>query len=215
MDAIAVDDKIVGDSGHVGVDEGWQVHALLFDDVLAKTLDYVYANLMEPDNLRVINISLGGTEPSSAEQTALQYAQSRNVLPVCAAGNEAAAVSYPAAFPECMAVSATDWYDTRASYSNAGPEVEVSAPGGDTIEATAYDMIASTWNNGGYNTISGTSMATPHVSGVAAIIRARYPSAPASQIVAKLDGAVDDLGPAGRDSSFGFGRVDLVQAATE
>jgi Zn-dependent metalloprotease len=59
MDAIAVDDTIVGDSGHVGVDEGWQVHALLFDDVLAKTLDYVYANLLEPDNLRVINISLG------------------------------------------------------------------------------------------------------------------------------------------------------------
>jgi len=59
MDAIAVDDKIVGDSGHVGVDEGWQVHALLFDDVLAKTLDYVYANLMQPDNLRVVNISLG------------------------------------------------------------------------------------------------------------------------------------------------------------
>ncbi|WP_072396628.1 M4 family metallopeptidase [Hyphomicrobium sp. CS1GBMeth3] len=59
MDAIAVDDAIVGDSGIVGVDEGWQVHALLFDDVLAKTLDYVYANLITPDNLRVINISLG------------------------------------------------------------------------------------------------------------------------------------------------------------
>lgn len=59
MDAIAVDDSIVGDSGHVGVDEGWQVHALLFDDVLAKTLDYVYANLLSPDNLRVVNISLG------------------------------------------------------------------------------------------------------------------------------------------------------------
>lgn len=59
IDAIAVDDAIVGDSGLVGVDEGWQVHALLFDDVLAKTLDYIYANLAEPDNLRVINISLG------------------------------------------------------------------------------------------------------------------------------------------------------------
>ena len=59
MDAIAVDDKIVGDSGQAGVDEGWQVHALLFDDVLAKTLDYVYANLMQPDGLKVINVSLG------------------------------------------------------------------------------------------------------------------------------------------------------------
>ncbi|MBN8912310.1 MAG: M4 family metallopeptidase [Rhizobiales bacterium] len=59
LDAIAVDDAIVGDSGIIGVDDGWEVHALLFDDVLAKTLDYVYANLMTPDNLRVINISLG------------------------------------------------------------------------------------------------------------------------------------------------------------
>ena len=58
-------------------------------------------------------------------------------------------------------------------------------------------------------------MATPHVAGVTAVIRARYPSATAAQIVAKLDGAVDDLGPAGRDPSFGFGRVNLLQAATE
>ncbi len=59
MDAIAIDDRIVGDAGHVGVDLGWEVHALLFDDVLAKTLDYVYANLVTPDNLKVVNISLG------------------------------------------------------------------------------------------------------------------------------------------------------------
>src|SRR5690606_22213666 len=59
IDAIAIDDAIVGDSGVVGVNEGWQVHALLFDDVLAQTLDSVYADMLEPDNLRVINISLG------------------------------------------------------------------------------------------------------------------------------------------------------------
>lgn len=59
MDAIAVEDRIVGDAGHIGIDQGWQVNALLFDDVLAKTLDYVYANMLSPDNLRVINISLG------------------------------------------------------------------------------------------------------------------------------------------------------------
>lgn len=59
IDAISIDDAIVGDSGVVGVSAGWQVHALLFDDVLARTLDYVYADMLEPDNLRVINISLG------------------------------------------------------------------------------------------------------------------------------------------------------------
>lgn len=59
MDAIAISNKIVGDSGLVGVTQGWEVHAMLFDDVLAKTLNYVYANLLKPDGLRVINISLG------------------------------------------------------------------------------------------------------------------------------------------------------------
>ena len=59
MDAIAVDESIVGDAGAVGVDEGWEVHTLLFDDVLAKTIDYVYENVVTPDNLRVINVSLG------------------------------------------------------------------------------------------------------------------------------------------------------------
>lgn len=59
IDAIAVENRIVGDAGHLGIDEGWEVHALLFDDVLAKTLDYVYANLIQQDNLRVVNISLG------------------------------------------------------------------------------------------------------------------------------------------------------------
>ena len=126
---------------------------------------------------------------------------------VAAAGNDGdATLNYPAAYPNVVSVAATDNSDARASFSNANADVEVAAPGVD---------ITSTWNDGGYNTISGTSMATPHAAGVTAVIRARYPSATAAQIVAKLDGAVDDLGAAGRDSSFGFGRVNLVQAATE
>ncbi len=159
---------------------------------------------------KVISMSLGGGA-SSTLKSAVDYAwkggAANGSVLIAAAGNDGdGTLNYPAAYPNVVSVAATDQNDARASFSNANSDVEVAAPGVD---------ITSTWNDGGYNTISGTSMATPHVSGVTAIIRARYPSSTAAQIVAKLDGAVDDLGPAGRDASFGFGRVDLVQAATE
>ncbi len=159
---------------------------------------------------KVISMSLGGGA-SSTLKSAVDYAwkggaASGSVL-IAAAGNDGdSTLNYPAAYPNVVSVAATDQNDSRASFSNANSDVEIAAPGVDII---------STWNDGGYNTISGTSMATPHVAGVAAIIRNRYASSSAAQIVAKLDGAVDDLGPAGRDPSYGFGRVDLVQAATE
>jgi thermitase len=159
---------------------------------------------------RVISMSLGGGD-STTLRNAVNYAwrngASNGSVLVAAAGNDGdATLNYPAAYPNVVSVAATDDRDRRASFSNANPDVEVAAPGVD---------ITSTWNDGGYNTISGTSMATPHASGVAAVIRARYPTATASTIVGKLDGAVDDLGAPGRDPSFGFGRVNLLQAATE
>jgi thermitase len=159
---------------------------------------------------KVISMSLGGGA-STTLKNAVDYAwksggANGSVL-VAAAGNDGnSTLNYPAAYPNVVSVAATDRKDARASFSNANADVEIAAPGVD---------ITSTWNNGAYNTISGTSMATPHVSGVAAVIRARYPTASAAQIVAKLDGAVDDLGAPGRDTSYGFGRVNLFQAATE
>lgn len=72
--------------------------------------------------------------------------------------------------------------------------------------------MLSVKRGGGYVTMSGTSMATPHVAGVAALIAFRNPSFTAAQVRAKLDAAVDDLGTPGRDTSFGFGRVNLVKA---
>jgi thermitase len=159
---------------------------------------------------KVISMSLGGGD-STTLRNAVNYAwrngAANGSVLVAAAGNDGnATLNYPAAYPNVVSVAATDDRDRRASFSNANPDVEVAAPGVD---------ITSTWNDGGYNTISGTSMATPHASGVAAVIRARYPTATASTIVGKLDGAVDDLGAPGRDPSFGFGRVNLLQAATE
>lgn len=159
----------------------------------------------------VINLSLGGESGSSAEQAALQYAQANDVLPICAAGNDKAAVDWPAAFPECMAVSATDWKDVRASYSSAGPEVEVSAPGGDTIHAAAYDMIASTWNNGGYVYSAGTSMAAPQVTGLAALLHALGVTTAAGKR-SLLRSTADDLGAPGFDWLYGDGRINVWSA---
>ncbi|HEY8001047.1 MAG TPA: S8 family serine peptidase [Solirubrobacterales bacterium] len=159
---------------------------------------------------KVISMSLGGGA-STTLKNAVDYAwkngAANGAVLVAAAGNDGdATLNYPAAYPNVVSVAATDNRDQRASFSNANADVEVAAPGVN---------VTSTWNDGAYNTISGTSMATPHVSGVVALIRSRNPSATAAQIVAKLDGAVDDLGAPGRDTSFGFGRVNLLQAATE
>ena len=90
----------------------------------------------------------------------------------------------------------------RASFSTFNDDVEIAAPGVDVL---------STWNNGGYQAISGTSMATPHVAGVAALIAGRVGAGP-SQWRARLDASVDDLGAPGRDPQFGFGRVNLARA---
>jgi subtilisin family serine protease len=77
--------------------------------------------------------------------------------------------------------------------------------------------VLSTYNgsNTSYSSLSGTSMATPHVAGVTAVIWNKYPTASASTIRSKLDAAVDDKGAAGRDANFGFGRVNLQKAATQ
>jgi thermitase len=157
---------------------------------------------------RVISMSLGGG-PSTTLQNAVAHAweggaASGSVL-VAAAGNEGnAIVNYPAGYPEVVSVGATDDRDQRASFSNANSDVEVAAPGVD---------IVSTTRGGGYAAFSGTSMATPHASAVAAVLWQLSPGSTAASIRGGLTAAVDDLGPAGRDAGFGFGRVNLCKAA--
>jgi thermitase len=157
----------------------------------------------------VISMSLGGGN-STTLKNAVDYAWkgggSGGSVLVAAAGNDGnSTVNYPAGYGNVVSVAATDHNDQRASFSNANADVEVAAPGVDVL---------STYNNGGYRTLSGTSMATPHAAGVAAVIRHLNPGASAAQTVSRLGAATDDLGPAGRDPSFGFGRVNLHKAAT-
>ena len=110
----------------------------------------------------VINMSLGSKTASSVLEDAVNYAWGRGVLVVAAAGNSADSVPfYPASYQNCIAVAATNANDNLASFSNYGPWVTVAAPG---------DSIYSTFNTGGYTWKSGTSMASPHVAGLAGLL---------------------------------------------
>ena len=124
------------------------------------------------------------------------------MLLVAAAGNSSGPVSFPAAYPSVLAVSATDSQDQLASFSNFGPEIALTAPGVN---------IYSTFKGGSYATMSGTSMACPHVTGAAALVWAAGAASNAA-VRDALTGAAQDLGPAGRDPSFGYGLVDARKA---
>ena len=154
---------------------------------------------------KVISMSLGGG-PSTTLQNAVRHAAAHDVVIVAAAGNDGnSTLEYPAAYTEVVSVAATDARDAHATFSNTNADVEIAAPGVNVL---------SSYNDGGYRVLSGTSMATPHVSGVAAVIRTRNPTLTAAQARSKLDASVDDKGAAGRDTAFGFGRVNLAKAAS-
>jgi thermitase len=168
---------------------------------IANCIAYLAAN-----GAKVISMSLGTTADSTTLRNAV-VAASSSALIVAAAGNGGnTTANYPAFYPEVVSVAATDNRDARASFSTFNADVEVAAPGVN---------ILSTWNNGAYNTISGTSMATSHAAGVAAIVAGRYASRTPAFWRNKLVNATDDVGVGGRDPQTGHGRVNLQQAATE
>lgn len=166
----------------------------------------------------VLNLSLGtpGTAITGdpVQQASLRFARNNNVLPICAAGNDAfAGVGFPARFPECVAVSATNWSDEIASYSNTGPEIELSAPGGDIGPGFPFNLITSTGNRSDvdYFFAAGTSQATPQVAGLAALLYATGITN-VEDVVRRMSATADDLGAPGRDDRFGAGRINACSA---
>ncbi len=161
----------------------------------------------------VINLSVGGEPASETLQEAVDYAHDHGVLVVAAAGNRDPhtgydAVLYPAACEHALAVAATNQDDARPSFSNHGPQVDVAAPGTD---------IYSTWYRGNYFTQSGTSMATPHVSGLAALIWSARPNLLAAQVTEIITSTARDVNGGtlqfpGWDEYLGWGRIDAAQA---
>jgi len=136
------------------------------------------------DDADVISMSLGGPSTTVELENAVNFALNYGVVVVAATGNEGAAVpSYPAAYPGVIKVGATDSTDAIAYFSNLGHTI--LAPG---------VSIYSTAKGGGYTTMSGTSMATPHVAGVVALAWAAHPSYSGSQIRALVEGSADSAG---------------------
>ena len=156
------------------------------------------------DGMQVVNMSMGGSSAPTALKTACDNAYAAGVLLVAAAGN-GGGVIYPAKYASVIAVSATDKSDKRAFFSSSGAEVELAAPGVN---------IKSTYLGGGYATLSGTSMATPHVTGTAALVFASGRATTAGGVRTILQRTADDFGAAGRDKFYGYGLVDAQEAAT-
>ncbi|WP_134683481.1 S8 family serine peptidase [Brevibacillus migulae] len=152
----------------------------------------------------VINLSLGASLSSKAEHDAIRYAAEKGVLVVAAAGNEAGDVDYPAAYPESIAVAATTEQDEVPFFSNNGPEIDLAAPGVDII---------STIPDNKYAYMSGTSMAAPHVSALAALLLAASPKPlEASDLRAILTSTAADIDARGTDRYSGHGRIDFLEA---
>jgi thermitase len=161
------------------------------------------------EGAHVANLSLGGALGSFTLENAMQYAYDAGVVMACAAGNDYGyGVSYPAAYDSyCLGVAATTVSDQRAAFSNYGPEVDVGAPGVDIWSTTG----------GSYESWGGTSMATPHVAGLAALILAQDPDLSVDQVFAAIRGSADDVNAEtlpGEDDYLGTGRINAFRALT-
>ncbi len=173
------------------------------------------------DGNKVINMSLGGNGDSTTFHNAIINAKNSGVTVIVAAGNcwgqpqsqkcplpdqtqrGSSDYTYPAAYPEVITVAATTSSDQSASFSNRGNANDIAAPG---------VQIESTWPSTGYNTISGTSMATPHVVGAAAVLLSINPNLTPDQVQNALQCTADDLGATGWDEIYGHGRLNLKAA---
>jgi len=163
---------------------------------------------------KVINMSFGGSGQSSLTIAAVNYAHANGVTLVAAAGNSGGtSMSYPAGYNNVIGVGATTNRDAKASFSTYNSSVDISAPG-QYVYATMPTYAVGLNNYGyaqNYDFLSGTSMAASIAAGVAALLRSHDPALSPDQVEAALKANADDLGAAGRDDSFGSGRVNALR----
>lgn len=180
-----------------------------FENVVARGIKYAV-----DEGADVINMSISKELATREERAAIRYAISKGVVLVAAAGNDGdrkidgdfAPYSYPAAFPGVVSVGATDRRLRRATFSNWNSSVQVAAPGVDIMGAGPGDE---------YWVGRGTSQATALVSGVAALIKAKYPDMSPPLLAQALTAGATDRPPGGYDMATGFGVVNAARALTE
>ncbi|QCT31646.1 S8 family peptidase [Bacillus velezensis] len=162
---------------------------------LLKAIDWSIANKMD-----IINMSLGTNADSKILHDAVDKAYKKGIVIVAAAGNDGnkKPVNYPGAYSSVTAVSASTEKNGLAAFSTTGKQIEFAAPG---------TNITSTYLNQMYATADGTSQAAPHVTGMFALLRQKYPEETNTQLRQQMQQNVKDLGAPGRDSRFGYGLV--------
>lgn len=166
---------------------------------------------------RVINLSLGGNTKSATLENAVNYAWNKGAVVVAAAGNSNnSSRIYPAAYPNAMAIWASDQNDNKASFSNYGLWVDIGAPGVSILSTIPWSKDTKDGLSDGYYLGSGTSMATPHVAGLAGLIFSQHPDWLASQVRGKIESTADPV--KGRFYTRGYlgsGRINVFRALTE
>jgi serine protease len=184
------------------------------------------SNTVPVQKADVINLSLGGSGYSLSAQNSYNEVRSEGVIVVAAAGNgNTSQLSYPASYDGVVSVSATDFVNNRAPYSNFGAQIDIAAPGGnkgvdlnndgygDGVLSTLVDDSSGTRNPSLFF-YNGTSMASPHVAGVFALMRAVHPTLSPDDIDSLLSAGsiTTDIGNVGRDDLYGHGLIDALKA---
>jgi subtilisin family serine protease len=153
---------------------------------------------------KVINMSLGNYADANFLHDAIKYAYDKDIVLIAASGNDNTEnPGYPAAYPEVFAVAATDASKKKAAFSNFGDYIAVTAPGVN---------IASTYPHNQYAALSGTSMASPHVTALAALIRSTNPQLKNTEVMDIMRKSAEDLGTPGKDKYYGYGQIDVIKA---
>jgi minor extracellular protease Epr len=186
---------------------------------VAEGIDWAIKSSQDHPKMDIINMSLGASSGSSTLQTAVEAADNAGLLIVCAAGNSGTtagtgdSVGYPAKYVQTIAVAATDKNNIRAYFSSTGPDVDVAAPG--------YNIYSTYLGTSAYATLSGTSMAAPHVAGVLAVLleeeRRTHADINNHELRLILENSARDLGEPGVDNWYGHGLVsaNIVNGPTQ
>ena len=165
------------------------------------------------NNIQIINMSLGACEDSISVRRAIDVLYDNGILLIAAAGNSGNgmgtgdSIDNPARYDNVIAVGATDINDNRASFSSTGPKLEISAPGKDIYSLLPGNKYAS---------LSGTSMSSPHVAGVAALVMSAYPEMTNTQVRIRMQITAQNIAKNifEAQSWFGYGLVDAVRAVS-
>ena len=174
---------------------------------IAKGIEWAIKN-----NLDILNLSIVTLGPDKIIEDFIKVAYDHNMILIGAAGNQgdrinADTVQYPSKYEQVISVSAIDANKAVLSNSSQGPKVELAAPGGRIVSSFPKELDNFDTSADGYYALSGTSMAAPHVTGIAALYKERFPSFSNSKIRELLVSYAEDLGPVGRDVQYGFGLV--------